>query len=123
MRRSEFSNPPVRARGAAAFLVLLALAGSLLPAPSQARQVEGRPRRERGGPAGEIFGGKKMGEGDSPPPPARARGAAAFLVLRALAGSLLPAPSQARQVEGRPRRAGNAAAQQQPAQTRQTPTP
>jgi len=53
-----------------------------------------------------------------------ARGAAALLVLLALAGSLLPA-SQARQVEGRPRRAGNAAAPAQPppAQTRQTPTP
>ncbi|HWS88751.1 MAG TPA: VWA domain-containing protein [Pyrinomonadaceae bacterium] len=58
-------------------------------------------------------------------PPGRARAAAALLVLLALAGSLLPA-SQARQVEGRPRRVGNAAApaqQPQPAQTRQTPTP
>jgi Ca-activated chloride channel homolog len=42
MRRSKFSNPPTRA--ASALLLLLALAGSLLPA-SQARQDEGRPRR------------------------------------------------------------------------------
>jgi Ca-activated chloride channel family protein len=60
-------------------------------------------------------------------PRPRARGAAALLLLLALAGSLLPA-SQARQDAGRPRRVGapprNAAAPaQQPAQTRQTPTP
>lgn len=44
MRRSEFSNPPRRARAASALLLLLALAGSLMPA-SQARQDAGRPRR------------------------------------------------------------------------------
>ena len=44
MRRSKFSNPPTRARAASALLLLLVLAGSLLPA-SQARQDEGRPRR------------------------------------------------------------------------------
>lgn len=49
----------------------------------------------------------------------RARATTALLLLLTLAGSLLPA-SQGRQIEGRPRRAGNAAA---PAQTRQTPTP
>src|SRR5215218_10980591 len=44
MRRSRSSNPPTRARAASALLLLLALAGSLLPA-SQARQDGGRPRR------------------------------------------------------------------------------
>ncbi|MFL6335701.1 MAG: VWA domain-containing protein [Pyrinomonadaceae bacterium] len=44
MRRSEFSNSSRRARAASALLVLLALAGSLMPA-SQARQDVGRPRR------------------------------------------------------------------------------
>lgn len=44
MRRSEFSNSSRRARAASALLVLLALAGSLMPA-SQARQDMGRPRR------------------------------------------------------------------------------
>ena len=44
MRRSEFSNPSRRARGTAALLVLLALVGSLIPT-TNARQVEGRPRR------------------------------------------------------------------------------
>ena len=44
MRSSKFPNPSRRPRAAAALLVLLALAGSLLPA-SQARQNEGRPRR------------------------------------------------------------------------------
>lgn len=43
MRRSKFSNPRSHARYTA-LLLLLALAGSLLPA-SQARQDEGRPRR------------------------------------------------------------------------------
>jgi Ca-activated chloride channel family protein len=44
MRRSEFSTSPHRARASAALLVLLALAGSLIPA-SHARQEGGRPRR------------------------------------------------------------------------------
>jgi Ca-activated chloride channel family protein len=44
MRRSEFTNSSRRARTAAALLVLLALAGSLIPA-SHARQESGRPRR------------------------------------------------------------------------------
>src|SRR3954471_16777733 len=44
MRRSEFSNSSRRARAGSALLVLLALAGSLMPA-SQARQDVGRPRR------------------------------------------------------------------------------
>ncbi|MET0646601.1 MAG: VWA domain-containing protein [Pyrinomonadaceae bacterium] len=44
MRRSEFSTSPVRARASAALLVLLALAGSLIPA-SHARQEGARPRR------------------------------------------------------------------------------
>ena len=44
MRRSESLNSSGRARTAAALLVLLALAGSLIPA-SHARQTSGRPRR------------------------------------------------------------------------------
>ncbi|HEX8151304.1 MAG TPA: VWA domain-containing protein [Pyrinomonadaceae bacterium] len=44
MRRTEFSDSSRRARRPAALLVLLALAGSPLPA-SHARQDEGRPRR------------------------------------------------------------------------------
>ena len=44
MRRSVFSTSPHRARASAALLVLLALAGSLIPA-SHARQEGGRPRR------------------------------------------------------------------------------
>ena len=44
MRRSEFSSSSRRAPRGAALLVLLALAGSLIPA-SQARQETGRPRR------------------------------------------------------------------------------
>jgi Ca-activated chloride channel family protein len=44
MRRSEFSNPSRRARRGAALLVLLSLAGSLIP-PAHARQETGRPRR------------------------------------------------------------------------------
>lgn len=44
MRRSELSSSPVRARATAALLVLLLLAGSLMPV-SHARQEQGRPRR------------------------------------------------------------------------------
>jgi Ca-activated chloride channel homolog len=44
MRRSEFSNSSRRARRGAALLVLLALAGSLIPS-THARQETGRPRR------------------------------------------------------------------------------
>jgi Ca-activated chloride channel family protein len=44
MRRSEFSSSSGRARRGAALLLLLALAGSLIPA-AHARQETGRPRR------------------------------------------------------------------------------